>query len=214
METKICSKCKIEFGIDSFNKDSSRRDGLSYICKKCAIIKKNTYINNNKEKVILSYKKYREKNKERILKNKKEHYYNNIESIKIYRKKYNKENREYYNKWEKNKTKNDILFRLSKNMRSRVRTFLRKNKISKTNKTMDLVGYSPSFLKEHIEKQFHPNMTWDNYGEWHIDHIIPLNSANSEEELYKLCHYTNLQPLWAKDNLSKGCKILSELKTV
>jgi hypothetical protein len=61
-----------------------------------------------------------------------------------------------------------------------------------------------------MEKQFKNEMTWENYGfyGWHIDHIIPLSSAKNEEELYKLCHYTNLQPLWAKENLSKGAKIL------
>ena len=51
-------------------------------------------------------------------------------------------------------------------------------------------------------------MSWDNYGEWHIDHIIPLASATTEEGVLKLYHYSNLQPLWAKDNLSKGSKIL------
>jgi hypothetical protein len=51
-------------------------------------------------------------------------------------------------------------------------------------------------------------MTWENQGKWHIDHIIPLSSAKTEKEMYKLCHYTNLQPLWAFDNLSKGSKIL------
>ena len=53
-------------------------------------------------------------------------------------------------------------------------------------------------------------MNWDNHGEWHIDHIIPLSSANTEEELIKLCHYTNLQPLWAEDNLSKSDKIIEQ----
>jgi hypothetical protein len=51
-------------------------------------------------------------------------------------------------------------------------------------------------------------MSWDNHGEWHIDHIIPLSSAKNESDLYKLFHYTNLQPLWAFDNLSKGNKII------
>jgi hypothetical protein len=51
-------------------------------------------------------------------------------------------------------------------------------------------------------------MSWDNYGKWHIDHIIPLSSANNEDEVYKLCHHTNLQPLWAEDNLKKSNKIL------
>jgi hypothetical protein len=53
-------------------------------------------------------------------------------------------------------------------------------------------------------------MSWENRDEWHIDHIIPLSSANSEEELYKLCHYTNLQPLWAEENIKKSNKIISQ----
>jgi hypothetical protein len=72
------------------------------------------------------------------------------------------------------------------------------------------VGCTPQELKEHLEKQFKEGMTWDNHGMygWHIDHIIPLSSATTEEELYKLCHFTNLQPLWAEENLSKGNRIL------
>jgi hypothetical protein len=64
------------------------------------------------------------------------------------------------------------------------------------------------FLKKHLEIQFIEGMSWENQGKWHIDHKIPLSSAKTEEEVYKLCHYTNLQPLWAEDNLKKGSKIL------
>ena len=72
-----------------------------------------------------------------------------------------------------------------------------------------MVGCSPEFLKDHIENQFTEGMSWELMGKYiHIDHRIPLSSAKSEEEVYKLCHYTNLQPLWAEDNLSKGSKIL------
>jgi hypothetical protein len=214
MKTKICSKCRVEFDLNNFNKDISRKDGLSYICKKCAIDKKNKYVDNNKDKVLLSYKKYREENKTKILENKKKYYYNNLEKTKIYRKKYNKENRDYYNKWEKNKAETDILFRLSRNMRSRLRSFLKSEKIVKKTKTMDIVGCESHFLKEHLEQKFQQGMSWDNYGVWHIDHIIPLSSANSEEEIYKLCHYTNLQPLWGIDNIKKSNKILVQFETV
>jgi len=58
--------------------------------------------------------------------------------------------------------------------------------------------------KTYLEKKFVSGMTWENHGDWHIDHVIPLASAINEQEMLKLCHYTNLQPLWAKDNLSKG----------
>ena len=79
----------------------------------------------------------------------------------------------------------------------------------KDNPTFDIIGCTPQFLKEYLEKQFTKDMSWENHGlfGWHIDHIIPLSSANTEEELYKLCHYTNLQPLWAKDNLAKSNKL-------
>jgi hypothetical protein len=72
-----------------------------------------------------------------------------------------------------------------------------------------MIGCVPKQLKIHIENQFTDNMSWDNYGlfGWHIDHIVPLSSAKTEEDLYKLCHYTNLQPLWAKDNWSKSNKL-------
>jgi len=56
----------------------------------------------------------------------------------------------------------------------------------------------------HVEQQFTVDMHWDNYGDWHIDHIVPLSCADTEEELKLLCHYTNLQPLWAVDNLAKS----------
>ena len=62
-------------------------------------------------------------------------------------------------------------------------------------------------LKIHLEKQFKPGMSWDNRKEWHIDHIVPLASAKDEETMNKLCHYTNLQPLWAEENLSKGARL-------
>jgi hypothetical protein len=62
---------------------------------------------------------------------------------------------------------------------------------------------------KHIESRFKKGMSWDNFGDWHIDHIIPLASAKTEEELIELCHYTNLQPLWAEENLIKGDKIIA-----
>ena len=75
-----------------------------------------------------------------------------------------------------------------------------------------MVGMSSIEFKANLEKQFKDGMSWENYGYrgWHIDHIIPISSANNEEELIKLCHYTNLQPLWAVDNFKKGSKIIQQ----
>ena len=94
-------------------------------------------------------------------------------------------------------------------MRSRLCNYLKRCGVTKKNKTFEIVGCTPKFLKEHLENQFIDGMNWDNRSEWHIDHLVPLSSAKTKDELYKLCHYTNLQPLWAKDNLKKSNKIFT-----
>lgn len=96
--------------------------------------------------------------------------------------------------------------RIVGNLRSRTRkAFLG---FYKDKTTMKLLGCTKDKLVEHLVLQFQEGMTVDNYGAWHIDHIIPLDSANNQTELENLCHYTNLQPLWAKDNLTKSNKRL------
>ena len=100
------------------------------------------------------------------------------------------------------------MYNIARSVRSRIRRFLKSKNVTKRNKTFDIVGCTPQFLKEYLETQFTDGMSWDNRSEWHIDHIIPLSSVKTEDELYKLCHYKNLQPLWAEDNLKKSNKIL------
>jgi hypothetical protein len=78
---------------------------------------------------------------------------------------------------------------------------------SKSGNSEQLLGCSWEELKAHIENQFSGGMCWENRGEWHVDHIIPLSSGKTVEEVMVLCHYKNLQPLWALDNLRKGNRI-------
>ena len=80
----------------------------------------------------------------------------------------------------------------------------------KNNKTFKMVGCTPKFLKEYLEKKFKQGMTWKNHTVhgWHVDHIIPLSKAKTSEDVEKLMHYTNLQPLWAKDNIIKKDKLI------
>ena len=94
--------------------------------------------------------------------------------------------------------------RLKSALRSRLHSCLKR----KEGNTMDFVGCPLPQLQAHLEDLFTENMTWDNYGEWHVDHIKPCASFDftDDEEVKKCFHYTNLQPLWAKDNLSKGAK--------
>ena len=88
-------------------------------------------------------------------------------------------------------------------LRNQVRRYI----VDKKGKsTEDILGETFDNVRLHLEKQFVEGMNWNNHGEWHIDHIIPLSSGSSEEEYIKLNHYTNLQPLWATDNLKKGSK--------
>lgn len=97
--------------------------------------------------------------------------------------------------------------RLKASLRSRLYNFVKgKNK----KPSFDFVGCSIDELKEHLSSQFQNGMSWENYGEWHIDHLKPCASfdLSIEEEQHKCFHYSNLQPLWAKDNLKKGAKEL------
>ena len=80
----------------------------------------------------------------------------------------------------------------------------------KNSKTKEILGCSFEKFKVHLEKQFKDDMSWENQGKWHLDHIYPVSLAKDEEELIKLNHYTNFQPLWAFDNISKGNKIIEK----
>ena len=135
---------------------------------------------------------------------------NNLEKIKSYRKKWYENNLNYMTNYDKKRKKIDPEYKLWKNVRTRVNNYLKLENINKNSSTYELIRLTPNELKIHLESKFVEGMSWNNYGlyGWHIDHIIPLSSANTEEEIYKLCHYTNLQPLWSEDNLKKGCKIL------
>jgi hypothetical protein len=74
--------------------------------------------------------------------------------------------------------------------------------------TETLLGVEYQIVKQYIEDKFLKGMSWDNYGEWTLDHILPLSVAKNDNELIELCHYTNLQPMWKLDNISKNNKII------
>jgi len=106
------------------------------------------------------------------------------------------------------KEKEDFRYRLRKNISTYLRRYLKKGHMKKTKYFKEILGCSVEELREYLESLFKEGMTWENYGRfgWHIDHIIPICSAKTEEEVYKLFHYTNLQPLWWRENLVKGGK--------
>jgi hypothetical protein len=186
-EIKKCGKCKIEKSSDSFYKNSARTDGLATYCIKCC---KNYY----SEPKWVEYDNKR--NKKRSL----------TENYIEYQKGYRKKNMSKFVEKNYEKYHNDPMQRLKQLYRNRIRKVIDRKRIP----SQSILGCSWETFKEHIESKFTEQMNWDNHGQfgWHLDHIIPLASAKTEDDLYKLNHYTNIQPLWWRDNIIKGDKIL------
>ena len=146
----------------------------------------------NKDKKKAYVKAYREANKDKII---------------AYDKAYREANKDRFNAKAKARRKTDLLYKLKWNLRSRTSQAFKRKGYKKESKTAKTLGASYTIVSKHLERQFTDGMSWSNYGDWHVDHIIPLASANEKKELINLCHFRNLQPLWAADNLSKGCRI-------
>ena len=167
-------------------------------------MRKKEWYENNKDKISSKQKAWREDNKD------KRKAYNEAynETNKDKRKTYRKTNKDKIRVHLNNKLKTDIQFKLSHNLRARLHSAIKGN--YKVGSAVKDLGCTVEELKQYLESKFLPGMTWDNWtiDGWHIDHIKPLTSFDliDREQLLEACHYTNLQPLWAKDNLSKGAK--------
>ena len=215
--TKTCSECNTEKPLDEFHKHKNHRDGKQSHCKACMRKKRNAYLSVNRGKLYKENKIYREANKEKIARQQQTYYKANKERI-------NARNRNYYKKHKKNlieasrvyskqKRSSDPVYKLTLNLRTRLRDALQgKNKSATTKK---LLGCTFEHAHAHLESKFTIGMNWDNYGlhGWHVDHIIPCASFDlTDPDQQRQCfHYTNLQPLWAKDNLRKSDKLPHEL---
>ena len=162
----------------------------------------------NKEKNKEKMKQWCLDNKEKVKKYRKQYWLDNKEKEKAQIKQWRLDNREKINSYYRNKTKTDPIYKFAKNQRRRMWAALKG--ISKCESTLILLGCSIEECWNHLEQQFEPGMTRDNYGLWHVDHIIPCVSFDdlSDTKQQKKCfHYTNLQPLWAVDNMKKGAKL-------
>jgi hypothetical protein len=193
---KICNQCKKEKNILEYPRDKYTKDGFTSSCKECRYAKTRDWARKNylenKEEVIKSKTEWRRKNWDKVYKQRKESGY-----CKRSRK-----------KWYHNRGKFNINWVISERIRSRVRSVL--NGKVKSKSTLELLGCSIDDLKNHLQSKFYADMSWENYGSyWHIDHIRPCASFNLQNEKeQKICfHYSNLQPLTAKDNLSKGARL-------
>ena len=213
--TKICSKCGKRKNISNFGKLSKSKDGYRSDCKECRKKESKKRYSENKE----YFENYREEHKEHYKEIKKEHYeknkehYKKLNSDRYYKNKkshlekmtkYRKNNKEELNKYYRERKEKDISYDIEVRVRNRINAAIK----NKSNSTKELLGCDVEFYKQYLEEKFEEGMSWENRSEWHIDHIKPLAKFDltNEKQLFEAFHYTNTQPLWAKDNLSKGCR--------
>jgi hypothetical protein len=169
----------------------------------------------NKSEIRNKQKTWREDpaNKERIKKQKTRYYKENFHIIKkgraIYYQKNKDRFRERRRKYEQRQYQTNPQFALSSKIRSRIRISIKKANVQKSTRTIDLIGCSYEFLRKHIENQFREGMAWDKPNSFHIDHIRPLCSfdLSDNQQLKSACHWSNLQPLYPKENWKKGTKM-------
>jgi len=235
-DMKVCKKCNKNLHTHLFYKDKKYKDGYNSWCKNCHKEYSNKKYQKNKDHIVRKNKEYYENNKEIIKNRRSAYYYNNKNSLAEMSKAYYRKNKETIRKRHSEyKLKNieaerirnkrwysinkdkilqrhneryeyDIIYKIKYALRNRFKQAFRKT--YKRGSAIEHLGCSIEELKKHLESQFQPGMTWDNYGEWHIDHIVPFAKFDmiKLEDQQKACHYTNLQPLWAKDNLKKGAR--------
>jgi hypothetical protein len=179
---KICSHCKKDKPIEEFPRDRRYSpEGRKAYCKQCAASWRSPG----------------------------GHYYQkHLDACKVYRDK-NKEKKKLYNAsydsagYQRERKKRDPLFKLRVLLSARMKEALKAKQWKKSTKFTDCLGCSAEQLKQHLERQFKPGMTWANHGEWEIHHIKPLAKAQNDTELYLRCHFSNLQPLWRHENREK-----------
>jgi len=192
---KLCRKCNKILPMCDFHKCKTSKSGAQSKCKICAKIAKAEWAIKNQDRVRASNRSWTAKNPEKAYEKSK---------------RWHEKNPKWQSLYAKERRKSDPLFGMAGRARCRIRNFLTSKGFTKSKTTEEIIGCSFGFLVSHIESMFSEGMSWENRGCWRMDHIIPLSSASSEEEILALCHYTNLQPLWAYENKSKGCRILSK----
>ena len=200
MNTKVCRTCGETKNISGFHRDKYYKDGYRTECKSC--VKKHQMLNSDK------YKEYRASKADKMKEYNKQYRASHKEYFKAQKKKHYEDNKADYLErvrvWRNNKRMTDPKFRLDDNMSNAIGSVIHKNGKS----WRYYINFTDEDLYKHLESLFIDGMTWDNYGLWHVDHIIPVSwfeYEDADDERFKQAWaLDNLQPLWAKDNLSKG----------
>lgn len=197
---KYCKRCGEEKPIEEFSKVSRRKDGLCGYCKSCMNQYNAKYRQENKEKIKLGKQRYRENNHDKIMEYSKEY---------LKRKDVIERRKQNTKKYLTKRYKKDELFRFKAIIRSEIYSSFKRKQYVKSESTEKIIGCCITELIEHLKQTY-----YNNYGEEysstedvHIDHIIPLATAKTEDEVKRLCHFTNLQLLKSMDNLHKNDKL-------
>ena len=202
MKTKVCIKCNTEKDVTEFGKNRRTKDNLHYYCKICSRWYVDEYKKKNRLGYLKSKKKYREKYSDDISEYAKERYIKNKGNTKF--KAFRKEERnEYQREYSKKRYLSDTLYKLSDLISSAIWLSLNEKGYTKKCRTYRILGCTYEEFKIHIESHWEDWMNWDNHGKyngeknygWDLDHIVPLSSAKCEEDIIKLNHHTNIQPL-------------------
>lgn len=217
VKKKICSKCGDEKLLGEFCKNKSRKCGYDCYCKNCRVIIRKKHYDDNSEKLRKISNDYYYDNKEKSHNYVKNWRAKNVERHKIrsseYNKNYYNNNKKLINKkkriYEKKRLQNDVIYKLKQNITCLIKQNLKNNNYTKKSRTHEILGCTIEEFKQHLEKEFESWMNWKNHGKykkdtfnygWDLDHIIPVSSAKTYEDVIRLNHYTNFQPLCSKVN--------------
>jgi len=212
-QVKTCSRCNTDKLVSCFYKNnktnSYRNQCIQCIKEQGKLYRENNhekeinrhtiYRENNPDKIKKTNKKYRETNIDKIKNSSKEFRENNPDKIKEYKRRYTKSDK-YKEQRERNHKKNPHI----RACRSLLNNSLRRLGQQKEGHTVDLLGYSMLDLKDHIESLFTDGMSWDNYGEWHIDHIKEVSTFDKDVPPNVVNALSNLRPLWATTRVING----------
>lgn len=227
-----CTVCKQHLQESLFGRDERRKDGLKSACRVCSNAAVKKCRDSNPEKARAAQEKFRRENPEKIKEWSRKRYVENKDLLLEKSKKWRENNpnkvrdygKEYSRRWRaanpdrakenarncQRRRREDPIKRLEDSIKNGFYRGIRG--ISKAGHTFELLGYSLEELKSHIERQFTDGMSWENYGEWHVDHKIPLAAHNYKSsddiDFKRAWSLKNLQPMWGSENKSKGAKLM------
>jgi hypothetical protein len=209
---KKCNRCQELKPFSEFHKQSQKLDGYRPTCKQCRKPDSSAYYGGNSEIVKKKVSEYRKNNPDYN----KNYYSDNPNYFEQYRidnkdhyRKWRKKNKLHLKQYRKDLRDRDPTFKVACSLRSRISSLIRKSGTKKMVRCTELIGCSINEFRKHLESKFVDGMTWDNYGDWHIDHIFPCSKFDLRllSEQKKCFHYSNQQPLWKIDNLRKGNRL-------